>query len=446
MKLTTQFLPTSLRLGISLSLVLCTVLAAQPESVEVLRQNKWVPLAVAPLPASPTPAAARTVFGGTVQGAHTATGFFRVEFADGRWWFIDPAGGRFISRGLNSVNPRDAIAFHKSQNLIPLDIEQWARDSRQLIADSGFNTLGAWSADRLFTEPHLRVPYTRVLHLASAFGFAIGGAYPRFGNTGFTHGVPPVFHPDFAAFCADKARELVAPTRDDPWLIGYFSDNELPLRHDGIIGRYLDFPSDDANHQAASRWLASKYQQVNRQDITDADDRAFCRLVLETYFQTVATAIRQADPNHLLLGSRFHGLALNNDDLFRVAGQHIDVISVNYYHRWDVEHERLATWAQLAGRPLLISEFYARRIPGPQSDGPGAGFRVREERGRGLFYQHFAQGLAAVPACVGWHWHRFSDYADAATDITQGIALPNGQPHAEVLSIMRATNAALGAF
>jgi hypothetical protein len=385
----------------------------------------------------------QTVYGGKRIGEHASSGFFRVEKAGGRWWLIDPDGGRFISRGLNSVNQRDEIAYHQERGLEPADPLEWARRSRELILNTGFNTLGAWSTDRLFVDSELRMPYARVLHLASAFGFSIGGAYPRFGNTGFTYGVVPIFHPDFASFCEELAAELVEETRDDSWLIGYFSDNELPFRHDGIIGRYLEFPEEDYNYREAHEWLESKYGRFDPADITDVDDQAFCRHVLETYFRIVGEAIRKAAPNHLVLGSRFHGMALQNEDLFRAAGPYVDIISVNYYHRWDVEKDRLALWTELSGRPILITEFYARRIPGTEPDGPGAGFRVREERARGLFYRHFALGLADVPGCVGWHLHRFSDYATAGEGISQGITQPNGQPHAEVISIMRETHEAL---
>ena len=43
-------------------------------------------------------------FGGVIEPKQKATGFFRVENIKGRWWIIDPLGGRFIHRGVASVN------------------------------------------------------------------------------------------------------------------------------------------------------------------------------------------------------------------------------------------------------------------------------------------------------------------------------------------------------
>jgi len=415
-------------------------------SAEVLRRGAWVAHAVAPLPAAApgAPVYPRTRYGGVLAGGHEGTGFFRVEKDGGRWRLIDPDGGRFVSRGLNSVHARDLRAHRENQGIeAPVDPEAWAREVRGLLLEAGFNTLGAWSADGLFREEGLRLPYTRVLNLASSFGYAIGVAHPKFGHTGFAHEVVPVFHRDFAAHCMRRAAELTAATRDDPWLIGYFSDNELPFRTENLVARHLLYPEDDDNHREARRWLEQRHGRFSPDDVTEADDAAFAVHVFETYFRIVGEAIRAADPDHMVLGSRFHGMAMRNEDLFRAAGPHVDVISVNYYHRWDVEQERLARWEELTGRPLLVTEFYARRIPGTEMDGPGAGFRVRHNRDRGLFYQHFTLGLAEAPSCVGWHWHRYSDYASAAAGITQGIVTAAGEPHAEVLDLMRRTHQAL---
>lgn len=38
----------------------------------------------------------------------------------------------------------------------------------------------------------------------------------------------------------------------------------------------------------------------------------------------------------------------------------------------------------------------------------GAGFRVRTQRDRGLFYQNLCLGMRGNPNCVGWHWFKYS--------------------------------------
>jgi len=44
-------------------------------------------------------------YGGSSAGKANATGFFHTRKIDGRWWFIDPDGGRFIHVGVASVSP-----------------------------------------------------------------------------------------------------------------------------------------------------------------------------------------------------------------------------------------------------------------------------------------------------------------------------------------------------
>jgi hypothetical protein len=431
-----------------LSLLPAAAASAQqePNTASVLRGSSWNAFPVKPLRQTgpELEEGERSLFGGSLSMQREATGFFRVEKVDGAWWLIDPAGARFVSRGLNTVSPRDLQAWRAANGEEePLDLPKWAEETHALMVGNGFNTLGAWSAVDPFFANGRPLPYTRVLHVASAFGTELGVAYARFGNTGFQEEALPVFHRDFPDFCERLIARETAQAREDPWLIGYFSDNELPFRKDNILKRFLALPESDDNHLEARRHLEEKYGRFDPNDITPQDDTDFCRHVIDTYFRVVSTALRRADPNHLFLGTRFHGMALQNPDLFKAAGKYVDVISVNYYHRWDPELERIAQWEAWSNRPLLVTEFYARRIPEARMDGPGAGYRVENERDRGLFYQNFVAGLLESPHCIGWHWHRFSDYANAAEGITQGIVTPAGQPHAEVLSLMQAANRVL---
>ena len=43
-------------------------------------------------------------YGGLKSVRGKATGFFHTEKISGRWWLVDPVGGLFLSRSVNSVN------------------------------------------------------------------------------------------------------------------------------------------------------------------------------------------------------------------------------------------------------------------------------------------------------------------------------------------------------
>ncbi|PMX86354.1 agarase, partial [Pseudomonas sp. GW460-C3] len=45
----------------------------------------------------------RTGWGGVVDDGLEGSGFFRIAERNGVFWFVDPDGGRFISKGINTV-------------------------------------------------------------------------------------------------------------------------------------------------------------------------------------------------------------------------------------------------------------------------------------------------------------------------------------------------------
>ena len=125
--------------------------------------------------------------------------------------------------------------------------------------------------------------------------------------------------------------------------------------------------------------------------------------MVDRYFRVVSRAIKKYDPNHLYLGSRFHGSDLRFPEIFRAAGPHLDVGAVNYYRAWTPDSERLAMWERESAKPVLITEWYAKAADSglPINKG-GAGFAVKSQKDRARFYEHFTLGLLKIPGCVGW--------------------------------------------
>jgi agarase len=92
-----------------------------------------------------------------------ATGFFRTEQVNGVWWFVDPDGHLFISKGVNHVSfggdycpalgyspyNRNVQAKYGSE-------EKWAEATAKRLREWDFNTIGAWSSASLFQL----MPYT----------------------------------------------------------------------------------------------------------------------------------------------------------------------------------------------------------------------------------------------------------------------------------------------
>jgi hypothetical protein len=369
------------------------------------------------------PAEAVNEYGGSEEHKIEASGFFQCLEKDGRWWMVDPAGHYFIMKGLNSV---------QAKRVGRSDSKAWAKETYELMRAHGFNTLGRWSDEDAFQEAGVPMPWCSTTSFMKDYDKQRSSEN---GESGFVNETLPVFDKEWPEFCATYAQRKVADLKDDPWLIGHFSDNEIPFRPDAL-GKYLELPKEDAGHKAVLAWM--RENKVKESDISSAKiQQEFLEHMARLYFETVAAALKKADPNHLYLGSRLHGRCINPATI--TAAGACDIISVNYYHRWEPEQERLANWEEWSGRPFFVSEFYAMKVA--EEDTPsevGAGFRVMNVEDAVAFYHtHTVSLLENVPSCVGWHWFK---YADDVPEYQKGIVSHEGEVHQTLLDGMKIVN------
>ncbi|MDF9901796.1 UNVERIFIED_ORG: hypothetical protein OKW16_005663 [Pseudomonas reinekei] len=98
------------------------------------------------------------------------------------------------------------------------DEQRWASHTLDRLQAWGFNTIGNWSAPVLGNAD--RVPYTLPLSIVGDYASISTG-------TDWWGGMPDPFDPRFA-MATERAVAIAARDhRDDPWLIGYYADNEL---------------------------------------------------------------------------------------------------------------------------------------------------------------------------------------------------------------------------
>ena len=143
----------------------------------------------------------------------------------GLWWLIDPKGQPTLSIGTDHVSFTshwcEALGYAPyARNVKQLygAAEPWADEATRRLRAWNFNVLGAGCS-----------PQTRYHGLAhtefSSFGAdfsAIAALVPKTTWTGW----PDVFDPRFEPFCEIRASQRCR-AGDDPWLLGYFLDNEL---------------------------------------------------------------------------------------------------------------------------------------------------------------------------------------------------------------------------
>jgi hypothetical protein len=382
-----------------------------------------------------------------------ATGFFRVEKKENRWWIIDPEGYPFIHKAVAVYRPGNSAGQKEALNTKYGTPENWLEKENQLLRDNGFNGTGAWSAVDLIRNTEKPLIYTVIVSPMGSYKAEhqqkFGGKYKVAGWQGYRFDLAMVFDPEFDKHI-EKTISVIARYANDKHLLGYFTDNELPWKNDALDRHLNLLAKDEAGYEAAQKWLDErKGKKATMEDVTDEDRLAFTGFYFETYLKKVATAVRKYDPNHLFLGCRFNQESeeLKNPEIFKVAGKYMDIISINHYRKWEPVQSVMADWTNWSGRPFLITEWYTKGEDSGLPNKSGAGWNVKTQQDRGYFYQNFVIELLKSKACVGWHWFTYQDNdpLDLKTDPSnrdsnKGVVNSQFVPYAPLLENMKKMN------
>ncbi len=349
-------------------------------------------------------------YGGRLDRKEEATGFYYTKQIEGRWWIIDPDGYLFIHKAVNSINmgksERNKTALQEKYK----DETGWSNATIKLLRDNNFNGAGSWSDAERLTKAQKQqttpLAYTINCKFMSGYGNKRGGTHKVPGHTGFPNSTIFVFDPDFEIYCQEKAKKL-AENKDDKNLLGYFSDNELPFKRKTLEGYLTLSDKNDYGYIAAKKWLADK--AISKDNITDEIRDEFVAYVAHKYYSIVTKAIAQNDPNHLFLGPRLYSSEKHNEVFMTVAGKYTDIICCNYYNQWTPKKQHLQEWAEWTNKPFIITEWYVKGEDSGLSNKTGAGWIVKTQKDRGLFYQNYTLALLESSNCVGWHWFRYQD-------------------------------------
>jgi hypothetical protein len=374
------------------------------------------------------PGEGRSRFGGLAGGPkREATGYFRVEKLDGKWWFVDPEGNLFWSHGVNCAGTSVETRVKGREDLFPKEDrgkekvshywdnlqrkfggDDWRARHGALIAarmfDWGLNTVGAWSIAEVIDAR--KIPYTLIVH---------ADLQPL----GKVKKIADPFSPAFQNSLDRIMPDLAAKHADSPWLLGVFIDNELDWQggHELVKEIIHSYPQAPAR-VALVEFLRGRHQNVaglNKawntgfKDLVEIEatpgplgEKAFAKdlddflaIFADRYYTLCHGAMRKYFPNHLYLGTRFH---VFNPIITAAASRHCDVISANIYQH-SFEEFSMKTDRD---RPWLISEFHF----GVRDHGVwGVGLSwAADARNQADLYQAYVSDALRHPNFVGTHW------------------------------------------
>ncbi|WP_218155028.1 hypothetical protein [Pedobacter insulae] len=387
-------------------------------------------------------------YGGDLTRSTKATGFFYTHNDNGRWFIVDPDGYYNFHIAVNSINTGKSARNKKAFAEKFSSKENWIGKTTALLIQNGFNGSGSWSDTEAIVAANTRAKkplvYTINLNFMGSYGDKRGGTYQVPGHKAYPKNTIFVFDPKFEAHCEDEAKKLLR-YKGDPNLLGYFSDNEMPLHLQYLEGYLSMEDKKDPGYLAATKWIAEK--GINKEQITDAHREEFLALAASRYFSIVRKAIKKYDPNHLYLGCRFYASEKNIARFMETAGKYLDIVSINYYGVWTPNKQQLHNWGKWTKKPFIVTEFYTKGEDSGLGNTSGAGWIVRTQADRGKAYQNFCLGLLESKNCVGWHWFKYQDNdptlvgaEPSNVDANKGIVDNHYQVYTPLLKLMKQLN------
>ena len=405
------------------------------------------------------------------------------------FWLVDPDGGRFLSKGVNTVRyDQDQIG---STDRVPYadtcrkkygGLHVWRAAVADRLASWNFNTLGCWSDELVATAGSSRFAIAPTNELGASFKLHRRDQF-----------FPDVFDPAFAAHIRERAGDHCARRCHDAGVLGTFIDNELYWSPDWrgadeLLTLFLNLPSHRPGRVAAIARLQAHYREfsgfnavwqtparsweelggiglveapffrmppggpndaleinANRANPAraafSADCDAFLAVVADRYFEICVSAIKAADPNHLVLGSRFGYQA--QQSVIDAAARYLDVISFNCY---ELDASSVIGAYAASGKPCLISEFSFRGDDAGLPNSQGAGPRMASQTERAQCFERYVTAALRNPAVVGYHWFEHADQPKQGRfdgeNSNYGTVTIEDDPYAELTRTMTRINAA----
>ena len=401
--------------------------------------------------------------------AQQATGYIHVEKIDGVWWFVDADGAKFVSIGVNHIEPHLWLApYNKSATLDRYGADmvdasghfntkgdaakKWIDAQVRTSHDLGFNTFGKHTHPAI--DPALyqgKIYYVASLNTAPLAGWQERrGRGPR----------PDVFSADFRNFVEARVEQVTALHKDHRNLLGYLY-TDVPSwimgRKDQMeqsnttmiypwINAILPLGESSPGKRKWLKHLASRYpdaeaaaivwglpispaygiswdemaRQVDWTQPADAttakkDMASFMPIITKQWYAMHQEILRKHDPNHLILGDK-NMVMWHYDFVLPAIKEHVDVVCVQAYGPWEKDRKLCDIIYEATGKPIFNGDGCFGYAGPHQQEWGVKGFRTGAKSIEEVasLYEEMLRGMMSTPYYIGWHHCGYLEQWDEA--------------------------------
>jgi len=370
------------------------------------------------------------------------TGWFHTEKINGRWWIVTPEGNVFWSIQIYCVRfgglPETGTgrrAYKEACIRKYGNEKEWARISRFRIRKWGFNTVGDWSSESIYTQPGL--------------AYVIGIDLPRGAFDVIPEGYWGYFPDVFSQGFRDSVKEAMEKrfTRqpyliNDSWLLGYFLADDTPWfgskqRHEGLVDDYIGLTSEHEGKKAWVGFIKSRYTDVKQLNETwQTDFKNFNELM----------SVREIKNNEVIKKDKLAFLKVIAEEFSKVLAE---IYTMSFYglnkgYRIDPQFLSIVEKINIhSQRPIILGI----SVPAQGTKLPYG--IVKTQKDRGISYWKYLAELASHPAIVGAHWFQYFDPPLKCYDNKPenwGLVNDEDEPYEEAVSLISEANKMVYAY
>ncbi len=355
-------------------------------------------------------------FGGYTQMKVRATGFFRTEKINGRWWFVDPEGYLFLSVGVDGISPGrggNAKEVDKRRNIFK-ELPPQMPSTNQQVQRNDYN-FGQWNLIRRYGDNYKEKSNELIIKRMDKWGINTisnwsSGEIIAMNKKAFITsmrtagverglmGLADVYTPDFLKKLDEALKASVSKYKDNPWLIGYFVGNEPAWLGEEIRLCDIILSGEDRPIKAELKGFLAKGDSPERR-------KEFVFNTFRIFLSSVREAQKKYDPNHLNLGIRFGNIINIDTAVLKICKKSFDVLSFNCYDLYP-RKEMMDRALIITDLPMIIGEYHFGTVDRGMAQSL---WQVNSQSERGVAYRYYTEQGYSHPGLIGTAYFQWND-------------------------------------